>query len=484
MRKTWPNVVDNSRHVEQNDASDSDLDDDDYNIYEYDSESEESDTASVDHLSDGEEEIYDTRTRQPDPKPKKMRTYAAEILNSNPGSTCKMSVDSMPDGELLSAVGRDGNNQIYPIAWAVVSVENKDNWVWFMELLISDLSLPSGQGLTIISDQHKDDYKNTLMDRHPESWSRAYFTTDKACDAVENGISEYQRMREKHEKWNDGICPNIKKKLEKCKDDHRFWKVIASGQTSFEVRNGYEGFKPMNEMDQWPSTTYQKQLPPIKRRMPGRPPHKRKRDAIEDDGENRTRIMVLWNCRGGSVTARGGKVTARGGSVTARGGKVTVRGALWCLREGECLQVGEIVVLQEGEMQVLGVGNASIVVSSRVLPMRGLGTVRRMYPHGSGTIEILVYPGRIQLMVRTMLGDSMGIPRPAWPEGITPQDCIIEAATQSEIAISQSPPVESQEQEAPMQENSTRTIIARTNLCIGDTDCNIHCRNRKIAQYW
>ncbi|GKF21767.1 hypothetical protein Tco_0070405, partial [Tanacetum coccineum] len=31
----------------------------------------------------------------------------------------------------------------------------KDNWVWFMELLISDLGLPSGQGLTIISDQHK-----------------------------------------------------------------------------------------------------------------------------------------------------------------------------------------------------------------------------------------------------------------------------------------------------------------------------------------
>ncbi|GKA15872.1 hypothetical protein Tco_0695619 [Tanacetum coccineum] len=59
-------------NVEQNDASDSDLDDDDYNIYEYDSESEESDTASVDHLSDREEEIYDTRTRQPDPKPKKM----------------------------------------------------------------------------------------------------------------------------------------------------------------------------------------------------------------------------------------------------------------------------------------------------------------------------------------------------------------------------------------------------------------------------
>jgi len=30
-------------------------------------------------------------------------------------------------GELLSAVGRDANNQIYPIAWAVVEYENKDS---------------------------------------------------------------------------------------------------------------------------------------------------------------------------------------------------------------------------------------------------------------------------------------------------------------------------------------------------------------------
>ena len=121
-------------------------------------------------------------------------SYAREILDSNPGSTCLMSVDAMPDGknyfsrfyvcfkglkegwlegcrrvigldgcflktickgELLSAVGRDGNNQIYPIAWAVVSVENKDNWSWFMQCLMQDLGIVAGQGLTIISDQHK-----------------------------------------------------------------------------------------------------------------------------------------------------------------------------------------------------------------------------------------------------------------------------------------------------------------------------------------
>ncbi|GJW35290.1 transposase, MuDR, plant [Tanacetum coccineum] len=837
-------------NVEQNDASDSDLDDDDYNIYEYDSESEESDTASVDHLSDGEEEIYDTRTRQPDPKPKKMfddnflskiynglprdefvekdasadkdvtdkdnigdkfpihdptvkwklmrpvlgekyespdqlkralafyalangyklyyevnnprrllakccrdakdrkcpfrlwaswmqnersfqikklndehscsRTYeygtlitsnwiarnfakkimmnpcikvkeitdailkkykckvgisqarrgkmkaleqyetcledhygklwsyAAEILNSNPGSTCKMSVDSMPDGknyfsrfyvcfkalkdgwlqgcrrvigidgcflktickgELLSAVGRDGNNQIYPIAWAVELVRNNEarqNSVMPMaehDKVQDDIMLTLGRNtlgccIGICSGkQQRQPILQCLRSRL-------------LC------MEDSQRMREKHEKWNDGICPNIKKKLEKCKDDHRFWKVIASGQTSFEVRNGYEGFKvnerartctcrgwqlsgipcvhgiaaiyflhkdPKNYVSQCLMrkrkfmilgldnqtqnlkrclmiTTYQKPLPPIKRRMPGRPPHKRKRDAMEDDGGNRTRISRkgqighgflckkpghnqrscptktegttsveavtgtgedvtasvgnvcasggMVTARGGSVTARGGKVTVRGGKVTASGGNmsasrgiVSARGGNASIRGGKVSVRGGKVSARGGKVSARGgkvsatpstPDSASIVVSSRGVAMqrlrpgvfirspkkvgssyadtgsssmnglrtvngkvvssrgRGDGSKSRMYPHGIRPIGFGVSWDLID--GQTMFGDSMGIPRPAWPEGITPQDCIIEAATQSEIAISQSPPVESQEQEAPMQE--------------------------------
>lgn len=58
-------------------------------------------------------------------------------------------------GELLTAIGRDANNQVYPIAWAVVDVENKSNWTWFLELLSGDLDLIDGRGLVVISDQHK-----------------------------------------------------------------------------------------------------------------------------------------------------------------------------------------------------------------------------------------------------------------------------------------------------------------------------------------
>ncbi|KAK9019590.1 hypothetical protein V6N11_054106 [Hibiscus sabdariffa] len=55
-------------------------------------------------------------------------------------------------GEILSVVGRDGNNQIFPIAWALVEVENKDTWTWFLQNIQNDLNLGDGSNFTLISD--------------------------------------------------------------------------------------------------------------------------------------------------------------------------------------------------------------------------------------------------------------------------------------------------------------------------------------------
>ncbi|XP_052625687.1 uncharacterized protein LOC111879090 [Lactuca sativa] len=217
--------------------------------------------------------------------------YAYELLRSNLRSTCQVGVTTNPDGknyfhrfyicfkalsvswkrgcrrvigldgcflkgqvkgELLTAIGRDANNQVYPIAWAVVDVENKSNWTWFLELLSGNLDLIDGKGLVVISNQHKGllqsikdilphaehrqcaphiyanfrkayiglefkklfwaavmscvvgDFKrhmdkikklNTsvyehLMSKETQTWCRAYMSIGYACEAVENGISE------------------------------------------------------------------------------------------------------------------------------------------------------------------------------------------------------------------------------------------------------------------------------------------------------
>jgi len=57
---------------------------------------------------------------------------------------------------LLTAVGRDGNDQMLPLAYAVVEVENKETWNWFLDLLIEDLGGPElCCTYTFISDQQK-----------------------------------------------------------------------------------------------------------------------------------------------------------------------------------------------------------------------------------------------------------------------------------------------------------------------------------------
>ncbi|KAJ9557003.1 hypothetical protein OSB04_011617 [Centaurea solstitialis] len=196
----------------------------------------------------------------------KLSDYRAEILRTNPGSTINMVVNTMSsgnnyfssyyicfkgvkdgwikgcrkiisfdgcflkgvcDGQLLAAMGRDANNQIFPLAWAVVSVENKENWKWFVNLLSEDIGMKEGFRPTIISDQHKgileavkdifpyvehrqsnptveqhfEEKMNEikainkeaythLVERNPKSWSRAFFEVGRARDAFENGMSE------------------------------------------------------------------------------------------------------------------------------------------------------------------------------------------------------------------------------------------------------------------------------------------------------
>ena len=56
---------------------------------------------------------------------------------------------------MLSAVGLDGNNHIFVIAYVVVDIENKDNWKWFLTLLHEDLGDYIQNGWNFMSDMQK-----------------------------------------------------------------------------------------------------------------------------------------------------------------------------------------------------------------------------------------------------------------------------------------------------------------------------------------
>ena len=54
-----------------------------------------------------------------------------------------------------AAVGKDGNNQMFPIAYGIVEFENYSSWKWFIDLLIDDLDGMQEGSWAFISDQQK-----------------------------------------------------------------------------------------------------------------------------------------------------------------------------------------------------------------------------------------------------------------------------------------------------------------------------------------
>ncbi|GKD95950.1 hypothetical protein Tco_1379847 [Tanacetum coccineum] len=111
----------------KSDAAVKECDDLEDDLYDYFSK-DDSDTTYVDHFSDGVDHMPDGKNY--------LKTFCVCFNGVKQGwlQGCRriMGLDgcflkTICKGEVLSAVGRDGSNKIYPIAWAVVSVENKEN---------------------------------------------------------------------------------------------------------------------------------------------------------------------------------------------------------------------------------------------------------------------------------------------------------------------------------------------------------------------
>ena len=66
-------------------------------------------------------------------------------------------------GCLLTIVGVDPNNCIFPISMAYVEVESKSTWKWFLETLKQDLGIQNTYLWTIMTNKQKVIYYGCLM---------------------------------------------------------------------------------------------------------------------------------------------------------------------------------------------------------------------------------------------------------------------------------------------------------------------------------
>ncbi|KAK9921819.1 hypothetical protein M0R45_030315 [Rubus argutus] len=134
----------------------------------------------------------------------KLAAYRKELLRSNPGSTVE--IKTMMDGDvrrfhrmyiyfaackegwnkgcrpligldgchikgnhpgqILTAVGIDANNGMYPIAFAIAEVENQETWTWFLEYLMRDFKMVRDRSYTFITDKQKG-LGNAITDLFP-----------------------------------------------------------------------------------------------------------------------------------------------------------------------------------------------------------------------------------------------------------------------------------------------------------------------------
>ncbi|WMV23014.1 hypothetical protein MTR67_016399 [Solanum verrucosum] len=309
--------------------------------------------------------------------------YKDELLRTNPGSTCVVKLykgtfengkkmfqgfyicfDAMKKsflagcrkcigldccflkgvskGQLLVVVCKDENNQMLPLAWAVVEVENKFTWAWFVKLLKEDLQLGDGTHITIISamqkgleisiTDHLPNVEHRMCARHIlANWSKSWRGIErKKCfwrcarstfeDELKDNISYMKRnnmaeyfnswilaarhktiitmleeirvkmmkkigqMREFCNTWICDIFPMAMKVLQENTAKSMKCNIEWNSDTGYE-RNIHEDiqllYSAVMNLKMWPESQNISVIPPHVRKMPGRLGKKRKKEQGE-----------------------------------------------------------------------------------------------------------------------------------------------------------------------------------------------------------
>nr|GEX27387.1 zinc finger, PMZ-type [Tanacetum cinerariifolium] len=201
-------------------------------------------------------------------------------------------------GELLTLMGKDANNQMYHIAWAVVRVENLEKWCWFLSLLHDDSNLNNGNGLTIIFDSHKIGYQKQSIESVPGIF----------MPTLRRGIPIVGQ--DNSLKWAEDwlVYPSGFQELEDRKGDENYEYMHLNKDPDNEVSywfsqdtlfNAYQfSIRPIPRTNLWKRNEHQPPLPPIIRRMSGKPQKERIKSPTKESTQvNRVeRKMTCSNC--------------------------------------------------------------------------------------------------------------------------------------------------------------------------------------------
>ncbi|KAI3454753.1 hypothetical protein Pfo_011416 [Paulownia fortunei] len=180
-------------------------------------------------------------------------------------------------GQLMHAVGRDGNNQMFPLAMAAVEAENKDSWTCIMpdvehrfcmrHLYANFKNLYKGEDLKQLVwgaasgytmeefKKHMDELRalnmgayKWLIKEHPSSWARSHFSTNAKCDMISNNISESfnQYIKDARDKPTITMMEMIRQQLmtrfQENKELANNMSVRLAGNLIFEVYVGIRSF--------------------------------------------------------------------------------------------------------------------------------------------------------------------------------------------------------------------------------------------------
>ncbi|XP_027903766.1 uncharacterized protein LOC114163669 [Vigna unguiculata] len=176
-------------------------------------------------------------------------------------------------GQLLVAVGRDPNDQYYPLAFAVVENECKETWKWFLTLLLEDIGDIGNHRWVFISDQQKglmtvfDEILNGVEHRFclrhlysnfkkkfgggvvirdlmiGAAKATYYAGWEKKMGELRNinpeAFNWFSTLREKVNEYSGTMMPKPQKRLDREIEKSGNWLPVWAGDSKFEVTQGH-----------------------------------------------------------------------------------------------------------------------------------------------------------------------------------------------------------------------------------------------------